>query len=43
MGLYLSREIARRHDGDITVHSETGKGSTFTLSVPLAAAQSASG
>jgi PAS domain S-box-containing protein len=43
MGLYLSREIARRHDGDITVHSEIGKGSTFTLSVPLAAAQSASG
>jgi PAS domain S-box-containing protein len=37
MGLYLSREIARRHGGDIAVQSEPGAGSTFTLSVPLAA------
>ena len=35
LGLWLSREIARMHDGDLTVESETGVGSTFTLSVPL--------
>ena len=35
LGLWLSREIARMHDGDLTVDSATGKGSTFTLSIPL--------
>jgi len=35
LGLWLSREIARMHDGDLTVQSETGAGSTFTFSVPL--------
>jgi len=35
LGLYLSREIARRHDGDILVESEPGEGSRFTLSLPL--------
>jgi signal transduction histidine kinase len=35
LGLWLSREIARMHDGDLTVKSEKGAGSTFTLTVPL--------
>jgi signal transduction histidine kinase len=35
LGLWLSREIARMHDGDLTVESRVGEGSTFTFSVPL--------
>ena len=35
LGLWLSREIALRHDGDLTVDSKSGSGSTFTFSVPL--------
>jgi signal transduction histidine kinase len=35
LGLWLSREIALMHDGDLTVESKVGAGSTFTLSVPL--------
>jgi signal transduction histidine kinase len=35
LGLWLSREIARMHDGDLTVDSTVGGGSTFTLTVPL--------
>jgi signal transduction histidine kinase len=35
LGLWLSREIARMHKGDLTVASEPELGSTFTFSVPL--------
>jgi len=36
MGLYLSRELARRQGGDIQLLPSTGEGSTFELCVPLA-------
>lgn len=35
LGLWLSREIARMHDGDLTVDSAVGAGSEFIFSVPL--------
>jgi signal transduction histidine kinase len=35
LGLWLSREIARMHDGDLTVDSKAGFGSTFTFTLPL--------
>jgi signal transduction histidine kinase len=38
LGLYMVREIARAHGGDVTVHSAPGQGSTFSIHLPLAAA-----
>jgi len=35
LGLWLSREIARMHDGDIKVDSTEGEGSTFIFEVPI--------
>jgi signal transduction histidine kinase len=38
LGLYLSREMARQHGGDIHVESRPRAGSTFTLTLPLVVA-----
>jgi signal transduction histidine kinase len=35
MGLFISKEIIRRHKGKIWVESEKGKGSTFYFSLPI--------
>ena len=35
LGLILSKEFVERHRGKIIVESEEGKGSTFTISIPL--------
>lgn len=34
LGLYLAREIARHHGGEVLVTSREGRGSTFTLALP---------
>jgi two-component system phosphate regulon sensor histidine kinase PhoR len=34
LGLYIAKSIAERHEGTISVESEEGKGSTFTLTIP---------
>lgn len=36
LGLSISRDLARRMNGDLSVKSELGKGSTFTLELPAA-------
>ena len=38
LGLYISREIVTQMDGTLTVSSEPGEGSTFTVTLPRRAA-----
>ena len=35
MGLYMAQDIIKRHGGDITVKSKQGKGTTFTIKLPI--------
>ena len=37
LGLYLAREIARAHGGDISYQARRGRGSSFTMRLPLTA------
>lgn len=39
LGLWISKEIMRRLNGDITVTSEEGVGSTFTITIPRASSR----
>lgn len=41
LGLYLSRELARQMGGEVAVASVRGSGSTFTLTMPVAAQEAA--
>jgi signal transduction histidine kinase len=38
LGLYICRQIAEEHGGSITVSSKVGEGTTFHVTLPLAAA-----
>ncbi len=35
IGLSITKNVAEMHGGDVLVESEPGKGSTFTLRIPI--------
>jgi len=35
LGLYISHDIIKRHGGSLAVNSESGRGTTFTVELPL--------
>ena len=35
LGLYICHRIVEKHGGTISVESEVGKGSTFTVRIPV--------
>jgi len=35
LGLSITYEIVQKHNGEITVESEVGKGTTFTINIPI--------
>ena len=37
LGLSIAHDIIKKHNGDIVVNSELGKGTTFTIRLPIAA------
>ena len=39
LGLYIAADIVRRHGGSIIVNSEKGKGSVFTVTLPMGKGQ----
>ncbi|MBX2861899.1 MAG: PAS domain-containing protein [Vampirovibrio sp.] len=39
LGLYITKSLTTAMDGDITLESEAGKGTTFTLTFPVATAE----
>jgi two-component system phosphate regulon sensor histidine kinase PhoR len=39
LGLHYARQVAAAHGGTLTLHSQPGHGTTFTLVLPLAASQ----
>ena len=41
LGLTIAREIARAHQGEITVESSEGSGSCFTVTLPRKSAEDA--
>ena len=43
LGLSISHEIVRRHGGEMGVESEPGRGSCFTVELPLALRAEAAG
>jgi two-component system NtrC family sensor kinase len=34
LGLYICDDIVKRHGGSLTVHSQPGSGTTFTVELP---------